>query len=138
MSSLEETQKDTQLRTLIREHARGQEGYDARLYDLWEEWNDTFFGGLMTYSLIQLTDPGNMQRYGCCSTYSGLAGIRSSIKIRPSILEGTPLGLKHGNPTPGPRSAAIGTCSASSLYKQLFDMRKGRLRGGLTTLALPL
>jgi hypothetical protein len=46
-SVLDGTQKDTELRTLIREHARTQEGYDARLYDLWEEWNERFFEGRM-------------------------------------------------------------------------------------------
>jgi hypothetical protein len=38
MSTLEWT-GDVELRRAIREHARTQEGYDARLYDLWEEWN---------------------------------------------------------------------------------------------------
>lgn len=100
MSPLDGTQEDAQLRTLIREHARNQEGYDARLYDLWEEWNDAFFEGRMIYSLIQLTDPGQTHRYGCCSTYSGLAGIRSIIKIRRSILDGTLRDLCKGTKDP--------------------------------------
>jgi len=96
MSALEETQ----LRMVIREFARQQDGYDASLYDRWEEWNGEFFGGLLTPPLIQLTDPGQTHCYGCCAPFSGLAGIHSAIKIRPSILEGTPLGLKGGNRNP--------------------------------------
>ncbi len=100
MSPLEETKGDIQLRTLIREHARNQEGYDARLYNLWEEWNEKFFEGRMVPSLIQLTDPGQTHRYGCCSNYSGLAGIRSSIKIRESILDGKLRDLENGSRDP--------------------------------------
>jgi hypothetical protein len=47
MSKLEGTDRDAELRRLIREHARGQEGYDARLFDLWDEWNDDYFDGRM-------------------------------------------------------------------------------------------
>src|SRR5215212_949713 len=97
MSLLDGTHKEAELRALIREYARSQEGYDARLYDLWEEWNEEFFEGRMVPSLIQLTDPGQTHRYGCCTTFSGLAGIRSAIKIRPSILAGTLRDLKHGS-----------------------------------------
>ncbi len=100
VSTLDGTREETKLRTLIREHARTQGGYDARLYDLWDEWNEEFFEGRMVPSLIQLTDPGQTHRYGCCSNYSGLAGIRSSIKIRESILDGTLRDLKHGSRNP--------------------------------------
>jgi hypothetical protein len=100
MSPLEGTHREAELRTLIREHARGQEGYDARLYDLWEKWNEEFFEGRMVPSLIQLTDPGQTHCYGYCSTYSGLAGIKSSIKIRRSILDGTLRDLEHGSRNP--------------------------------------
>jgi hypothetical protein len=96
MSLLERTNKEAELRALIREYARSQEGYDARLYDLWEEWNDEFFEGRMVPSLIQLTDPGQTHSYGCCTNFSGLAGIRSAIKIRRSILDGELRDLKHG------------------------------------------
>jgi hypothetical protein len=97
MSVLDGTTGEGELRALIREYARSQDGYDARLYDLWERWNEEFFEGLMVPSLIQLTDPGQTHRYGCCTTFSGLAGIRSAIKIRPSILDGTLRDLKHGS-----------------------------------------
>jgi len=100
MSLLGGTYEEAELRTLIRDYARSQEGYDARLFDLWEEWNDEFFEGRMVPSLIQLTDPGQTQCYGCCTTFSGLAGIHSAIKIRRSILDGTLRDLKHGNRNP--------------------------------------
>jgi hypothetical protein len=51
----------------------------------------------MTPCLIQLTNPNGTNQYGCCTTFSGLAGIKHAIKIRRSILDGTPLGLKWGN-----------------------------------------
>jgi hypothetical protein len=54
----------------------------------------------MVPSLIQLTDPGHTHRYGVCEAYGGLAGIRSAIKIRRSILDGTCLELKHGGRNP--------------------------------------
>jgi hypothetical protein len=66
--------EETRLRRLIREHARAQEGYDARLYHLWEEWNETFFDRLLMPSLLQLAEPEQKKSYGDCSTYSGLAG----------------------------------------------------------------
>jgi hypothetical protein len=96
MSLLDGTHEEAELRTLIREYARSQEGYDARLYDLWERWNAEFFEGRMVPSLIQLTDPGQTHCYGCCTNFSGLAGIRSAIKIRASILDGTLRDLRHG------------------------------------------
>jgi hypothetical protein len=99
-SMLDGTQKETELRTLIREYARGQEGYDARLYDLWEEWNEEFFGGLLVPPLLQLAEPGQTRCYGDCSTHSGLAGIRARIRLRPSILAGTLRDLKHGSRNP--------------------------------------
>jgi hypothetical protein len=100
VSLLDGTHKEAELRALIREYARSQEGYDARLYDLWDEWNDEFFEGRMVPSLIQLTDPGQTHCYGCCTNFSGLAGIRSAIKIRRSILDGTLRDLKHGSRDP--------------------------------------
>jgi hypothetical protein len=100
MSVLDGTTGEVELRALIREYARSQDGYDARLYDLWDRWNDEFFEGRMVPSLIQLTDPGQTQCYGCCTTFSGLAGIHSAIKIRRSILDGTLRDLKHGNRNP--------------------------------------
>jgi hypothetical protein len=96
MSTLDGAHKEAELRTLIREYARSQEGYGARLYDLWDEWNEEFFEGRLVPSLIQLTDPGQTHRYGCCTNFSGLAGIRSAIKIRRSILDGTLRDLEHG------------------------------------------
>jgi Domain of unknown function (DUF4326) len=95
-STLDGTAEDRRVRELIRQHARGQEGYDARLYDLWDEWNEEFFGGLMVPALVQITDPGQTHCYGRCTTYSGLAGIRHAIKIRKSILDGTLRDLKDG------------------------------------------
>jgi hypothetical protein len=100
MSLLDGTHEEAELRTLIREYARSQEGYDARLYDLWDQWNEEFFEGLMVPSLIQLTDPGQTHCYGCCTNFSGLAGIRSAIKIRRSILDGTLRDLTHGSRDP--------------------------------------
>jgi hypothetical protein len=91
---------EDELRMLIRGYASGQEGYDARLYDLWDEWNEEFFESRMVPSLIQLTDPGQNHNYGCCTNFSGLAGIRSAIKIRASILDGKPRDLKHGTRDP--------------------------------------
>jgi hypothetical protein len=100
LSLLDGTHEEAELRRLIRQYARSQEGYDARLYDLWDRWNEEFFEGRMVPSLIQLTDPGQTQCYGCCTTFSGLAGIHSAIKIRRSILDGTLRDLKHGNRNP--------------------------------------
>jgi hypothetical protein len=100
MSLLDGTRKDAEIRRLIRDHARAQDGYDARLYDLWEKWNAEFFEGQMVPSLIQLTQPQTTTRYGDCSPYSGLAGIRTRIRLRPSMLRGTCLELKHGNRNP--------------------------------------
>jgi hypothetical protein len=90
----------TQIRTVIREYARGQKGYDARLYDLWDQYNDAFFGGVLVPPLIQLTQPKTTTCYGDCSTYSGLAGIPSRIRLRPSILAGTLRDLRHGSRNP--------------------------------------
>jgi len=100
MSLLDGTHEEDELRRLIRQYARTQEGYDARLYDLWDKWNDEFFEGRMVPSLIQLTDPGQTHSYGCCTNFSGLAGIHSAIKIRRSILDGTLRDLKGGNRNP--------------------------------------
>jgi Domain of unknown function (DUF4326)/SprT-like family len=97
MSNLDGTAEDRRVRELIRQHASGQEGYDARLYDLWDEWNGEFFGGRMVPALVQITDPGQTQCYGSCAAYSGLAGIRSAIKIRRSILDGTLRDLRNGS-----------------------------------------
>jgi hypothetical protein len=36
MSLLDGTHNEAELRKSIRQYARGQEGYDAHLYDLWE------------------------------------------------------------------------------------------------------
>ena len=94
---LDRTTTDHELRAAIREHARGQDGYDARLYDLWEQWNAEFFEGLLVPPLVQLAEPGQTRCYGDCSNYSGLAGIRSRIRLRPSILEGTLRDLRHGS-----------------------------------------
>jgi hypothetical protein len=100
LSGLDRTQEETKLRTLIREHARTQEGYDARLYDLWEKWNEEFFEGRLVPSLILLAEPGQTHSYGDCSNFSGLAGIRSRIRLRPSILAGTLRDLKRGSRNP--------------------------------------
>ena len=99
-SLLDGTTDEAALRVSICRYALSQEGYDARLYDLWERWNEEFFEGLMIPSLIQLTDPGQTHRYGVCTNFSGLAGIRSAIKIRASILDGTLRDLKHGSRNP--------------------------------------
>src|SRR5215208_5831422 len=64
---------------------------------LWEEWNDRFFEGILVPPLVQLAEPGQTHCYGDCSPYSGLAGIRSRIRLRPSILAGTLRDLKHGS-----------------------------------------
>jgi hypothetical protein len=96
VSTLEETRP----RVAIREFARQREGYDASLYDRWEEWNGEFFGERLTPPLIQLAEPSQTHCYGDCAPRSGLAGIRSRIRLRPSILRGTPLGLKGGNGHP--------------------------------------
>lgn len=96
-STLHGTAEDRSIRELIREHAKGQEGYDARLYDLWDEWNEEFFGGRMWPAVVQITDPGQTHCYGRCAAYSGLAGIRSAIKIRRSILDGTLRDLRNGS-----------------------------------------
>jgi hypothetical protein len=100
MSTLDGTCEEAELRTLIRDYARGQDGYDARLYDLWEEWNQRYFDGLLVPPLLQLAEPGQTHAYGDCSNYSGLAGIRSRIRLRPSILGGTLRDLKHGSRNP--------------------------------------
>ena len=59
MSLLGGTHEEAELRALIREYARSQDGYDARLYDLWEKWNDEFFEGLMV-----LLPPGPLAPVG--------------------------------------------------------------------------
>ncbi len=100
VSMLGGTQEEAKLRTMIREHARTQDGYDARLYDLWERWNAEFFEGCLVPSVIMLAEPGQTHSYGDCSNYSGLAGIRSRIRLRPSILDGTLRDLKHGSRNP--------------------------------------
>ncbi len=100
VSILDGTHEEADLRRLIREYARTQDGYDARLYDLWEQWNEEFFEGRLVPSLVQLAEPGQTRCYGDCSTESGLAGIRSRIRLRPSILAGTLRDLKHGSRNP--------------------------------------
>ncbi len=100
LSLLGGTHEEAELRTLIREYARTQDGNDALLYDLWEGWNEEFFEGILVPPLVQLAEPGQTHCYGDCSPYSGLAGIRSRIRLRPSILGGTLRDLKHGSRNP--------------------------------------
>jgi SprT-like family len=50
--------------------------------------------------IVQLAEPGQTRCYGDCCNYSGLAGIRSRIRLRPSILDGTLRNLKHGSRNP--------------------------------------
>ncbi len=92
---------DVALRRRIREYAREHgDRYSARLFDLWDEWNTEHFGGLMTPALILLDEPGQTQCYGQCSLWSGLAGCRSQIQLRPSILAGTLRDLRNGTKNP--------------------------------------
>lgn len=108
MSGLEETREvpqipkgDVELRQSIRRYAKEHgDRYSARLFDLWEEWNERYFGGLMTPAVILLDEPGQTKCYGQCSLFSGLAGIRSQIQIRPSILDGTLRDLCKGTKNP--------------------------------------
>jgi hypothetical protein len=80
------TLAETQLRRMIREHAGEQEGFDAELYDRWEEYNEAYFEGKMVPALILMAEPSNPRRLGDCGEYSGLAGVKSQIRIRPSLL----------------------------------------------------
>lgn len=54
----------------------------------------------MTPALILLDEPGSPTLYGQCSLYSGLAGCRCQIQLRPSILAGTLRDLKRGSKNP--------------------------------------
>jgi len=94
-------ERDADLRQRIRDYARDHgERYSARLFDLWDKWNERYFDALMTPALILLDEPGSPTLYGQCSLYSGLAGCRCQIQLRPSILAGTLRDLRHGSRNP--------------------------------------
>lgn len=60
----------------------------TRLYAKWHDWNDRYYGGVLTVPHILLTEPGAPNRLGDCATVSGW-GSRSQIRLRPSLLTGT-------------------------------------------------
>jgi hypothetical protein len=60
----------------------------GRLYQLWHEWNRTYYAGAMTPPYILLSEPSNPRRLGDTGPTSGFGG-RSQIRIRPSLVTGT-------------------------------------------------
>lgn len=71
----------------------------TRLYDLWDAWNEAYFGGRMVPPYILLAEPSNPRRLGDTATVSGFGG-RSQIRIRPSLLEGTYPAMRDGSHDP--------------------------------------
>jgi hypothetical protein len=68
----------------------------ARLLDVWEEANRTYYAGVLVRPIILLAEPSNPRQLGDCGPVSGW-GAQSQIRIRPSLLEGT-----HPMLAPGP------------------------------------
>jgi hypothetical protein len=60
----------------------------TRLFTLWEEWNDAYFGGALVPPYILLSETCIPRALGDCSTVSGF-GAKSQIRLRPSLLRGT-------------------------------------------------
>lgn len=59
-----------------------------RLYSLWEQNSEEFFGGKMTPPYILFASPSLPKFYGDYSPVSGFGG-HSQIRIRPSLLDGS-------------------------------------------------
>jgi len=60
----------------------------GRLYQLWAEWNATYFDGALVPPYILLTEPAGPRTYADCGPVSGFGG-RCQIRMRPSLLAGT-------------------------------------------------
>jgi hypothetical protein len=71
----------------------------ARLLDVWEEANHTYYAGVLVRPIILLAEPSNPRRLGDCGPVSGW-GAQSQIRIRPSLLEGTHPMLAPGRHDP--------------------------------------
>jgi hypothetical protein len=59
----------------------------TRLYALWEEWNERFYGGALEPPYLLLATTSIPACYGDCGVWSGFGG-RSQIRIRRSLLTG--------------------------------------------------
>ncbi len=79
-------------------HYRLHKGRE-RLYELWEEWNEEYFGGELLRPEINLTEPSNPRRLADCGNRPIFVGDRrkSEIRIRPSLLVGTYPTLRRGS-----------------------------------------
>ena len=67
----------------------------GRLYELWAEWNGTFFESRLTVPYILLAEPPAPNRYGDCATTSCFGG-RAQICIRPKLLTGEHPHVREG------------------------------------------
>ncbi len=83
---------------LVGTHYRLHKGRE-RLYELWEGWNEEYFGGELLRPEINLTEPSNPRRLADCGNRPVFVGDqrRSGIRIRPSLLVGTYHALKRGS-----------------------------------------
>ncbi len=70
-------------------------GHLTRLYGVWENLNDRYYGGVMVPPILQLLEPVAPDVYGDCSTVSG-NGAQSQIRLRPSLLTGTHPHVQRG------------------------------------------
>ena len=95
---------DRQLREHIRAFALGHaepwhREHLTRLYQVWEDANAKYYGGVMIVPSIQLLEPSAPDVLGECSAVSG-NGASSQIRIRPSLLTGTHPAMMRGNHDP--------------------------------------
>lgn len=72
------------------------------LYNAWDEWNDTFFGGELVVPCIFISEPKTPRALADCSTVSAF-GARSQIRIRPSLLTGKHRIINEDAPMEGRR-----------------------------------
>jgi len=92
---------DLELRQQVREYAsKNGDRYSARLFDLWDEWNEKYFDGRMAPAVILLGTPGATTCYGDCASHGSIVGCTSEIRIRRSILLGTLRDLRKGTKDP--------------------------------------
>jgi SprT-like family len=67
-----------------------------RLHQLWEKWNDQFFGGELIAPYINFTEPRRVAALGCYRKGTSLGVKGAEIKIRPSLLSGLHPSVKPG------------------------------------------
>ena len=85
----------------------------ARLYALWDQWNERFYRAALEPPYLLLAEPSNPRRLGDCALWSGFGG-RSQIRIRPSLLTGTHPRSGRSGRRPRSGSSSPPTCCCTS------------------------